>query len=139
MHAASDPAHDAGHTAVPPASGAPDDGGLASLIAEIRALAQDARTLAEAELAYQTSRAKVGAMGVAMTLAFAAGALVLAVFACFALVIGLLLGLASLIGPWGATAVVVAALLTLAVAGGLAALARWRRTVRMVTAKGETP
>ena len=130
-----EPPHDAGHPAVAPATGEPDDGTLSALVAEVRALAQEGRTLAEAELAYQTSRAKVGATGAGIATGLALAALVILVFALFALIFGVLLGLATLVGPWLATVIVVVVLVVLAAACGMAALSRWRRTVRLVTAK----
>lgn len=93
------------------AYGAADPEGLAPLIEDVRQLAADARTMAEAELAYQKSRGIVAA-GAAKSIAIhgaLAGAL--AFYALGALVVGLLLALTPLVTAWGATAIVVGVLL----------------------------
>ena len=98
-----------------------------SLVEDIRRLVEDGRTLAEAEIAYQKSRAAVagaGAKGIAGWLALA---LALLFFTLMALVVGLLLALTPLLGGWGAMAAVTLGLLLctglcVAVAG-----ARWKR------------
>lgn len=77
-----------------------------SLVDDVRALAGSARSLAEAELAYQKARAAYAA-GEARNLAILGGlAAVLAFFALMALTFGLVLGLSQAIGPWLATAIV---------------------------------
>lgn len=92
-------------------TGTAADPGVSGLISDLRRLADDAKTLAQAELAYQTSRAVV-AGGAARSIAmYGALAAVFAVFALVALTVGLLLALIPLVSAWGATAIV---------AGGLA-------------------
>lgn len=98
-----------------------------SLVADLRALADDGRTLVEAELAYQKSRAAVAAIGARGAAAWGALALALVFFALMALVVGALFTLAPLIGPLGATLAVTAVLLAVAVLAGLVARGRWRR------------
>jgi VIT1/CCC1 family predicted Fe2+/Mn2+ transporter len=98
-----------------------------SLVADLRALADDGRTLIEAELAYQKSRAAVAAVGARGAAGWGALALACAFFTLMAVVIGALLTLAPLIGPLGATGVVTAALLVVALVAALAARGRWRR------------
>ena len=109
------------------ATGATDDPGLAGLIADVRRLADDARTLAQAELAYQASRAAVAGAAARSIVLYGAIAATLAVFALVALTVGLLLALVPLVSAWGATAIV---------AGGLGGIAficvklasrRWQR------------
>ena len=98
-----------------------------SLVDDVRQLASDGRTLIEAELAYQKSRAAVAGAGIKGITGWAALALALVFFALMALVMGVLLGLAELIGAWGATVVTVLALLIAAGLSGLAASRRWKR------------
>ena len=137
MLTGSEPANDAGQPAVAPASGAPDDGTLSSLLAEARTLAREGRTLAEAELAYQTSRARVAAAGAGKAAAFATAAVVILVFAVFALIIGLLLSLATLVGPLAATGIAVGVLALVSFGCALLALKRWRRTMATVIPKDD--
>lgn len=81
--------------------------GLGPLVEEVRQLAADARTMAEAELAYQKSRAVVVG-GAAKSIAiYGALAAALTFYALGALVVGLLLALTPLVTAWGATAIVV--------------------------------
>ncbi len=106
-----------------------------SLIEDVRQLADDGRTVVEAELAYQQSRAAVAATGARGVAAWGALALALVFFALMALVVGLLLGLSSVVGPWLATAITVAALLMTALGAGMVAQARWRRTAKALAGK----
>ena len=90
---------------------APPPSGISGLIGDVRQLAADAKNLAEAELAYQTSRAKVAGEAARNIAVFGVVAFVLAFFALGALTVGLLLALTPLVTAWGATAIVVGALL----------------------------
>jgi hypothetical protein len=97
-----------------------------SLTDDLRRLAEDGKTFAEAEYAYQ--RARLGyagsmARGIALSLLAAACLLFLAVMA---LLFGLILALSPLVTAWGATAIVAGGLGLLAVLAGLAALVKWR-------------
>lgn len=113
------------------------DPGIGGLFADVRRLADDAKTLAEAELAYQASRAAV-AGGAAKAIAiYCAAAAALAVFALGALTVGLLLALTPLVTAWGATAIVAGGL---ALAGLLCVKAAGRRWQRAKAAMaGPTP
>lgn len=102
----------------------PQDNGLAPLFADVRRLAAEARTAAEAEAAYQTSRAKVVAGSVGRIAALGALALALVFFALMALVMGGLLVLAPLVGPLAATGIVTG--LLAACAAICALLARYK-------------
>ena len=110
-----------------------DDPEPPTLVALLRALIEDAQTLVEAETAYW--RTALGfALRRARTLALlAALALALAFFMLMALVVGLLLALAPLVGPWGALALVTAALGLAAAVCAWRAVALARRTVRLLT------
>jgi len=101
-----------------------------SLVEDLRDLAEDTRTAFEAELAFQQARAGYAAgaaKGIATWLALAA---LLAVIALCTLAIGLVISLAPLLGPWGATAVVVGALLALAAVAALLGMRAIRRVKR---------
>ena len=84
-----------------------------SLLGGARALLEDGQSLIEAELAFQKARAGFVLGRAKGILALATLALALLFFALMALVMGLLLALAPLIGPWGALAAVFLGLLAL--------------------------
>ena len=105
----------------------PDADAKRSLVDDVKQLASDGRTLLEAEFVYQKSRATVAGAGIKGITGWAALTLALVFFALMALVMGLVLGLAELIGAWAATAVTVLALLLAAGVSGLAARSRWKR------------
>lgn len=91
---------------------------------DLRHLALEARALAEAELAFQKTRAAYAgaeARGIAL---LGLGAAVLVFFSLMALVVGAVIALGPLLTPWGATAAVSVALLL--VAGLCAVLAKAR-------------
>ncbi|WP_066556439.1 phage holin family protein [Croceicoccus bisphenolivorans] len=98
-----------------------------SLAEDIKALVSDGRLLAEAEIDFHRKRAIFGAKEGQKIAASFAIAGVLAFFALMALVVGLVLALGQIIGYWGSTVVVTAALVILAlvfVSKGKARLAR---------------
>lgn len=97
----------------------PHDGG--SLTDDITALYEDGKTYAQAELAYQKTRARFTVDKGKMGAIFLGGALTLLLLAGIALVVGLVIALTPLITAWGATAVVVALLVIGAlILGGMA-------------------
>jgi len=96
-----------------------------SLVDDLRQLATDGRVLLEAELAYQKSRAVVAGQGAKGIAGWLALALALVFFALMALVLGLMLVLAPLIGGFGATLVTVLGLLLAAGLSAWAAKRRW--------------
>lgn len=108
-----------------------------SLVDDVRQLAEDGRTLLEAELAYQKSRAAVAGASAGGIAGWGALALALVFFALMALVMGLLLALAPSLGGWLAMVVVVAGLLAAAAASGWVAARRWRRVKTLLSDKGE--
>lgn len=95
------------------------DEGVATLVH--RAVA-DARELAQAELALVKAKANERISAFTSAAIFFGIAAVLALSAVTALLVGLILSLATLIGPLGATGAVVAA--TLIVAGALALIGK---------------
>ena len=103
------------------------DAAKRSLVDDVKHLASDGRTLLEAELAYQKSRAAVAGAAIKGIAGWAALALALVFFALMALVVGLLLGIAELVGIWVATSVTVLLVLLVAGLSGLAASKRWKR------------
>lgn len=112
-----------------------ENSGLGSLAGDLRELADDAQTLVEAELAYQSARAAYAwnrGRGIAIWLIVAAMA---GFFAAVALVVGLLLALVPYVGIWGALGVVVAGLALLAVFALLRALGKFKRMRTTLLAK----
>lgn len=109
---------------------APVDAAERSLVDDVRELVTDGRTLLEAELAYQKSRAALAGRTAKSMAGWIALALSLVFFALMALVMGLLLILAPLIGGIGATLAVVAALLAGAGLSGWIAARRWQAMSR---------
>lgn len=117
----------------------PNPGGISELVSDVRQLIADGRTLAEAELAYQSSRARLAGSAAKAIALHALVAFVFAVFALVALVVGLLLALAPLVTAWGATAIVAGGLLLLAAFCALRARRRWTRASHVLSgAPGKT-
>ena len=113
-----------------------EDNDADSLVAELRELAEDAQTAVEAEVHFQSVRAGY-VLGEAKSIALWGGlALVGALLALFALAMGALLGLSPYLGPWGATVVVVVALLALAGVAGWVASRGVRRVSGNAFPKG---
>lgn len=110
-----------------------------SLVDDVKHLVADGRTLLEAELAYQKSRAVVAGAGVKGMAGWGALALALVFFALMAGVIGLLIALGALIGMLAATAVMVVLLLVLAGLAGLAVTKRWNRMTAALEREDPAP
>lgn len=110
-----------------------------SLIEDLRLLTLEARSLAEAEVAYQKSRAGVFGSGIGKIAALVAIALLLLGLALVALVVGLLLALTPLLSAWGATALVTLGLS--AVAAGVCFWVRssWRGLLARITDNETAP
>ena len=98
-----EPDHEDGETAGP------------SLTDDILALLEDGKTYAEAEMAYQKSRAGFAANRATGAIAFGLGAFGVLHLALIAMTVGLVIALAPLVGPWIATAIVTVALVGLGV------------------------
>lgn len=103
----------------PAAGDAADDDGNSfdALRDDITALIDDARTYAEAELAFQKTRAAIAGKTAGRALLLLVLAVVLFHIAVIALAVGVVIALAPLVTIWGAIAIVVGALLA-----GVAAL-----------------
>jgi uncharacterized membrane protein YqjE len=97
------------------------DEGIPALVSR---LVEDTRTLAGAEVALYKAKIAERVVAYKGAVVFFAAAGVLALAALIALLVGLILSLATLIGPGLATAVVV--LSVLAIAGGLAMVGKGR-------------
>lgn len=111
-----------------------------SLADDVRQLVEDGRTLVEAEIAYQSSRAKVFGGRFGRIVGMGALALALVFFALMALTCGLVIALAGPLGPWLATAVVTVGLLALAGLFAFTAKRGWIRLTRLIAdEKGEAP
>lgn len=82
-----------------------------SLAADLEALVSDAKTYLETEIAFQKSRAGFTADRLKSTALYGAAALGFLHLALIGLTIGLVIALASLVGPWIATVLVVGALM----------------------------
>lgn len=107
-----------------------DTGADESLLGGARALLEDGQSLIAAELEFQKARAGFVLGRAKGILALAALALALLFFALMAVVVGLLLALAPLIGPWGSLAVVFFGLLALTGLSVLGILRRVKSTLR---------
>lgn len=81
-----------------------------SLTDDIFALIDDGKTYAEAEVAFQKSRAGYAANRAAGAVAFGLGAFGVFHLALIAATVGLVIALVPLVGPWIATAIVTFAL-----------------------------
>lgn len=90
-----------------------EDGGngFASLRDDITVLVEDARTYAEAEFAFQKTRASLAGKTAGRAAALLVLALVLLHIALIALAVGAVIALAPLVTIWGAIAIVVGVLL----------------------------
>ncbi len=104
-----------------------EDAAERSLVDDVRQLANDGRTLLEAELAYQKSRALVAGQAAKGVAGWGALALAMVLFALMALVLGLVLVLAEAIGALWATLAAFLGLLGIAALCGWIAIRRWQR------------
>ncbi|MDE2619907.1 MAG: phage holin family protein [Sphingomonadales bacterium] len=123
----------------PGREGKPLDGGVTTLVAEARRLADDARTYASAEVAFQLARARVVGLGARNLALYGLFAVVFVIFALGALTIGLLIALTPLVTAWGATAIVVGLLALGALLCLRGALRGWRRITRAVAGTDAEP
>ena len=101
--------------------------GLGSLADDLRELADNAQTLVEAELAYQSARAAYAwnrGRAIALWLIVA---IMAAFFALVALVVGLLFALVPYVGVWGSLGIVAIGLIAIAGFAVLRASAKFRR------------
>ena len=115
-----EPPSGAASAAEPPTADAeerPGEDALSTLRADLAALIEDTRTYAEAEAAFQTTRAQIAGKTAGRALVLLVLALVLLHIALIALAVGAVIALAPLVSVWGAIAIVVGVML-----GGVIAL-----------------
>ncbi|GGD92380.1 hypothetical protein GCM10011515_10130 [Tsuneonella deserti] len=105
--------------------------GDGSVVDDIQTLLDDGKTYLQAELQFQKSRASFAVARGRSGAVYGVAALMAAHLALIALVVGLVFALSSLIGPWGATAIVFGVLI---VAGIVLALAARRRLAAVSSA-----
>lgn len=116
-----------------------DDAAERSLVADVRQLVEDGRTLLEAELAYQKSRAMVAGQAAKGVAGWMALALALLFFALMALVLGLVLALVPALGAIWATVAVVLGLLAMGGLSGWVAVRRWQRAAALIAEPESAP
>ncbi len=110
------------------------DSGNTSLFSDIATLIEDGRTYAEAEVAFQKTRAALAGEKAKAGALFGLVALVLLVMAVIALVLGVLIGLMPILTPWGATAVTVIGTLMAAALLGLLAKRKFKAAMAVFSA-----
>lgn len=98
-----------------------------SLKEDLRQLADDARALAEAEIAYQKSRAAFAGNEAKNIAVLGVVAAVFGFFALMVLVVGAVLALSPALTPWGATAAVAGSLLAIVLICVILVMASVRR------------
>lgn len=104
-----------------------------SLADDLRQLIDDGRVLAEAEFAWQKSRAAFAGQSARGILLWGALALVLVVFALMALTVGLVIALTPQLTALGAAGAVFGGLLACALLAWSLASLRWRRVKRALS------
>ncbi|MBV7259923.1 phage holin family protein [Erythrobacter crassostreae] len=108
-----------------------------SLTEEIAALIDDGRTYAEAEFAFQKTRAAIAGKSVGFAIAYVVVAIITLHIAVLALAVGMVMALAPLVTIWGAIAIVVGVLLLATVLLGLAAKGHAGRLGMMFGSSGK--
>jgi len=116
----------------PEAGGAEGKRPLA-LTAEIESLIAAARAAFSSEIAFQRARALLASKTVGRIAGFAVLAVALVFFFLMALIVGLLLALAPLLGTWQALGVVIGGLVLGVLLALWAARRAWRRLKRILT------
>lgn len=104
-----------------------------TLAEDVRLLAEQGRILAQAEFAFQKSRAAYAGAETRTISALLVGAAVLVFFALMAVVTGTVIALGPLLGLWGAMATVTLALLAFAGLSALSAKARFKRMMAIIS------
>lgn len=112
------------------------DGSERSLAEDLKEFLGDAPKLLSTEFAYQKARGLFAADAIKSIALFGAVAALLAVLALMGLTVGLIIALTPHLTAWGATAVVVAALLLVALLFVRSAASRWRRMTATLSDEG---
>lgn len=100
------------------------------MAADMRALADEGRNYALAEMHFQKARASYASQSIKGIAGFAVLALALVFFALMGLVVGLVIGLAGLFGPWAAAGIAFTGLLLIAALCGLVAHSKVKSMMR---------
>lgn len=108
--------------------GGVDAAQIDSLVGELKALVEDGKTYAEAEMGFQKTRLALAAQSGKSAGLFVLIGLALAHLALVALVVGVLIALVPTLGAWAAIAIVVGALLGV---GALFLLAARRKATQL--------
>lgn len=103
-----------------------------SLAADVHALIEDGKTYLEAELVYQKTRAAFVADRAKGAFIYGAVAAVFGFLALIGLTVGLIIALTPLLTAWGASALVVVALLAAAVMAMSRASQRWTKLMAAI-------
>ncbi|WP_260923504.1 phage holin family protein [Novosphingobium sp. 9] len=120
--------------ALPPFHQEPDD--EVTLVEDLRGLIDETFDLAQAEIAFQKSRAAYAGAETRNVVAMLIMAAIFGFFAFMALVVGLVIALGPLLTPWGAMATVTLGLLVLAALCALSARSRVKRLISALRGKG---
>ena len=108
-----------------------------SLIEEMGALIDDGRTYAQAEIAFQKTRAKLAGSLVGVSLGLVIIALILLHIAFLALAVGLVIALEPVVTIWGAIGIVFGGLLLIVMLLGWMALTRMQKLGEIFSADDE--
>ena len=106
-----------------------------SLLDDAEALIADGKTYLEAELEFQKTRAAYVADRAKAAAVYGVVAVLLAFLALIGLVVGLIIALTPLLTAWGASALVVGALLVAALVFTRNAAARWNALMAAIDAR----
>jgi len=106
-----------------------------SLLEDLQALYENGKTYVSAELTFQKTRASFAGEKLKSVAIMGAGAALLGLLALIGLTVGAILSLATLIGPLGATLVVVGILLIVAFLCARAAGKKWADLMSAFTAE----
>ncbi len=108
-----------------------------SLLEDVEALIDDGKTYLEAELAFQKTRAGFVADRAKAAVVFGALAALLGFLALVGLTVGLIIALTPSLGPWIASALVVAMLLLCAGLSARMASRRWNSLMQAIGGNGD--
>jgi hypothetical protein len=114
----------------------PQDAGVdepRSLVDDVQALIDDGKTYIEAELGFQKTRAAFVADRAKSTVVFGAIAALLGFLALVGLTVGAIIALTPALTAWGASALVVALLLTAAALAAGRAARKWNSLMGAIT------
>lgn len=110
-----------------------------SLAADVQALIEDGKTYLEAELVYQKTRAAFVADRAKGAFIYGAVAAVFGFLALIGLTVGLIIALTPLLTAWGASALVVFALLAAALMAMRRASQRWTKLMAAIDEREAKP